>query len=149
MHSASVPKQLYRGDKSGLKSVGFRSFEARSLGDKQALADLLKLDHAELEKRMEQHAISPFLSWFVSATSDVRVACYFATNGCKNAGSIYVLMYSSMALYNPFNTTDIVLCDGKTVVKENEWVWFSYVDPKYIIDEHMVTPDDCKCLPNP
>ena len=32
----STPKELYRGDKSGLKAVGFRSFEAKSQGDKQA-----------------------------------------------------------------------------------------------------------------
>ncbi len=149
MHDALVPKKLFRGDKSGLKTVGFRSFEAKSQGDQEALAVLLGMDLDELEKRMEDHAASHFLSWFVSTTSDIRVACYFATNGCKNNGSIYVLMDSPLARSNPFNTVDIILCDGKTVVEEKEWVWLSYVDPSYILDELQVTPDDCKCLPNP
>jgi hypothetical protein len=144
-----MPTELYRGDKPGLKSVGFRSFEAKSQGDQQALAALLDMALDELERRMEEHASSHFLSWFVSTTSDIRVACYFATNGCNNPGSIYVLKSSSLARYNPFNTADISLCDGKTVVKENEWVWFSSIDPQFILDERPVTPDDCKCLPNP
>jgi hypothetical protein len=149
VHPGSTPPELYRGDKPGLKSVGFRSFEAKSQGDQQALAALLGMELDDLERRMADHAGSHFLSWFVSTTSDIRVACYFATDACKTNGSIYVLMPASLARFNPFNTTDIVLCDGKTVVKENEWVWFSYVDPKYILDERPVTPDDCKCLPNP
>jgi hypothetical protein len=131
----AMPKELYRGDKSGLKSVGFRSFEAKSQGDRQALAALLKMGLDELERLMEDHASSHFLSWFVSTTSDIRVACYFATDGCKSKGSIYVLRSSSLARYNPFNTLDITLCDEKTVVKENEWVWFSYVDPTDIQNE--------------
>ena len=141
--------ELYRGDVSGLKSVGFRSFEAKSQGNDQALAGLLDMDLDELERRMEDHANSRFLSWFVSATSDIRVACYFATNGCKNDGSIYVLTRSPLARANPFDTVEITLCDGKTVVKEMEWVWFSYVDPSYIVAERPVTPADCECLPNP
>jgi hypothetical protein len=69
---------LYRGDKSGLKLAGFRSFQARSLGDNEALTDLLNASLDELERRMEQLAASKFLSWFVSTTTDIRVACYFA-----------------------------------------------------------------------
>jgi hypothetical protein len=145
----AVPKVLYRGDKSGLRNVGFRSYQARSLGDKQALTNLLQASPEELEKRMEEHATSKFLSWFVSTSSDIRVACYFATNGCKSDGSIYVLTYSSLALHNPFNTGALAVCDGKTIVTEDEWVWLSYIDPRFILDEHTVTPDDCKCLPNP
>ena len=107
------------------------------------------MDLEDLEKRMEDHATSHFLSWFVSTTSDIRVACYFATDGCKSSGSIYVLKCSPFARPNPFNTTDITLCDGKTMVEENEWVWLSYVDPLYILDERPVTPADCQALPNP
>lgn len=149
MQEPPTPLELYRGDKSGLTAVGFRSFEARSQGDDRALMALLGMDLDELERRMEDHAVSPFLSWFVSATSDIRVACYFATDGCQRVGSIYVLRFSPLARHNPFNVADLTLCDGTTVVKESEWVWLSYIDPKFIVDERPVTPDDCRCLGSP
>ena len=140
---------LYRGDKCGLKTVGFSSFEAKSRGNTVALKDLLDIDTEELDRRMEKHAASKFLSWFVSTTRDIRVACYFATAGCTSKGCIYVLQESPLARPNPFNAVDIMLCDGKTLTKEDEWVWLSHVEPRYIVDEIMVAPDDCKCLPNP
>jgi hypothetical protein len=145
VHNASV---LYRGDKSGMRSMGFDSYESRSRGRTQAMGYVLGLSSDELEKKMEEHAGSKFLSAFVSTTSDIRVACYFATNGCNNAGSIYVITQTSLAKKNTFNKTLITLCDKKTVVGESEWVWFAYIDPKYIVSKMMVMPDDCNCLPN-
>ena len=145
----SVPAILYRGDKCGLTSVGFESFEAKSRGKTAALKDLLAVDTDELDRRMQNHASSKFLSCFVSTTNDIRVACYFATTGCTNNGCIYVLQNSALARSNPFNAGDLILCDGKTLAKEQEWVWFSYIDPKFILDEIMVSPADCRCLPNP
>ena len=66
----------------------------------------------------------------------------------KKEGSIYVLTPSLLATYNPFNKTLITLCDNKTIISENQWVWFAGIDPKYIISEMLVTPDDCSCLPD-
>lgn len=148
-HTISFPDNLYRGDACGLKNVGFDSFDSRQKGRMQAIIDLLGLPEDDINKKMDEHQQSKFLSSFVSITSDIRVACYFATNGCKNDGCIYVIKWSPLAKSNTFNTKLIALCDNVTIVGESELVWFSYIDPKYIEDEIMVTPDDCKCLPNP
>lgn len=126
-----------------MKAHGFDSFESRLRGRADALKFMLGLADDELDKNMDEHQQSRFLTPFVSSTSDIRVACYFATSGCKTDGSIYVLRVSPLARYNPYNTGLLALCHKSTVVSENEWSWLACIDPSFIVDELPVSPKDC------